>query len=232
MSQYPDPSAYPGGYPQGYDPNLQYASPGMRPPSPRPTSVTVIGIIAIILGGLGVLCGVFGLATNLFMAANGGRNPFAPGGGPAAAAPAGDSRVAVYNVVSAAVNLVLSIVLLSGGIGALKLARWAHKTLMAYAVITIVVTLVNTVLAIAWVGPAQMAAVKQSQPANPMLSMSGPILIGAAVVGLVFGCALPVCILIFWSRANVKAAFERGRIAPLPYPPQHGPGGYPPGYPQ
>ena len=232
MSHYPDPNAYPGGYPQGYDPNLQYASPGMRPPPARSTSVTVIGIIAIILGSLGVLCGGFGLATNLFMAANGGRNPFAPDGGPASGAPAVDGRVAVYNVVSAAVSLVLSIVLLAGGIGAMKLSRWARKTLMAYAVITIVVTVVNTVLAIAWVGPAQMAAVKQSQPGNPVLSMSGPILIGAAIFGLVFGCALPVCILIFWSRPNVKAAFENQGMTPPPYPPQGGPGIYPPAYPQ
>lgn len=52
MSQYPPPPV---------QPPIEYAAPAFPPPPRRPTSVTVLSIIGIILGAMGVICTPLGL---------------------------------------------------------------------------------------------------------------------------------------------------------------------------
>ena len=70
MSQYPQ-------YPGRYQP-LPYSTPLFQPPSPRPTAVTVLAVIGIVIGSLGTLCGFSGILTNTIVLAT-GSNPLAAG---------------------------------------------------------------------------------------------------------------------------------------------------------
>lgn len=211
MTQDPNPYATPY-----HDPSRGYAYPGVGIPPVRPTSVTVIAIIGIILGSLGILCDLFGAAMNGVTAANGGRSPLPN-------QPATGVGVAAYNAAASFVMLLLAILLVVGCAFALKLRPWARKAVIAYALIMIVLAMIHTGVQIAWVGPAMVAAMRQSQPNNPAVAMVGTFGTVSAIVGLVIACALPVCILIFWNKPAVKAAFGDGGALP----PQQ-PGGYPP----
>src|SRR5438270_11901094 len=85
MSQYPPPPpGYPQQPPQGYPPQygqypqqyapLPYGGVPPKPHSPRPTSVTVIAILAIVFGSLGVLAMLCSLPQ--YLGVNfGGANP-------------------------------------------------------------------------------------------------------------------------------------------------------------
>lgn len=194
-------SQYPPGYPQGYDPNnpppfIPYAS---APPKPRPTSVTVLAIIGIILAALGLLgnaCGVFA--------------PFIPKGvNPVMDAMYGNKRVVAWTVGSAGVKMVLSLFLLVCSIASLNLSRWARGGMILYSLIAIIVDIVGALVGFLVINPimqrqlAAMATIRQ--PA--WSAMAGQI---GGVCGAVFMLIFPVCVLVFFSRTEVKEAFNRG----------------------
>lgn len=201
MTAYPQPPDPYGAYPQ-----VNYATPI---PRPRPTSVTVMSILAIIFGSLGLICGVTGLASQLALLAMGGRNPFAPN-----VPVMNNTGVVAYGAVAGIVRLAFSGVLLAGGIGGLRLRRWARPAMIRWSVALIGWATINLVILLVWVNPVTVQYFRNTQlQGNPqaakmMGSMMGPMQAASAVVGWVFECALPVCFLIFWRSPKVVAAFE------------------------
>lgn len=192
MSQIPPP----------FDP-IPYASPGFRPPDPRPTSVTVIAILAIIWGSLSVL----GLLCTIpqYMGVKFGPNPVMDG-------IRNDPTLFGFMMVTMGIGLVLAILLLAGGIGALSLKPSARSMLIWYSVLYLVTGILGLLLNILWINPRMEQVVNQSFQLNPQLNNPG-MRAGirySTYGGMCFGLLLliwPVVVLYFMSRPHVKAAF-------------------------
>ena len=213
MTQYPSP--YP---PQPHIPG--YQTPSTPTPSPRPTSVTVLAIIGIIFGGIGVLCKPLGLVAM-----------FLPQSGPNPMLDMQKDMMA-WNVISTVIGLAISLLLLAASIGSLSLKPWARKGMLAYAAAAVVMTLVSGVATMVWILPKMQEAQKQmiaqqggGAPAGMMNIMQTAGTAGA-VIGIIVALAYPLILWYFYTREDVKAAFERG---PTPGASSHGPpqgGGY------
>jgi hypothetical protein len=239
MSQYPPGQGPYGQYPQGQYPAGQYPQPYAggyatpMPGNPRPGSVTALAIIGIVLGGMGTLClgcgtvmGVMQLAGGAAMKGFGGQQQ-----------PQLSHGAQVFGVVAGVLELVLWVVVLLAGIGALSLKPFSRKLALNWSYAMILWAVVKTAVQLAWIGPETVKIMKEMQATTPgpnapppqmMNIMSGAMTAMTVVMFLIY-IALPVCYLIWWRKPNVKAAFE-GAGAAQPGGP--GPGGYPPaGYP-
>ena len=232
QGQYPPGQYPPGQYPQPYTPG--YATP--MPGSVRPGSVTALAIIGIVLGGMGTLClgcgtvmAVIQLAGGAAMQGFGGQQQ-----------PQLSHGAQVFGVVSGVLELVLWVVILFAGIGALSLKPATRRLAINWSYAMIVWALVKTAVQLAWIGPETVRMMKEMQATSPgpnapppqmMNIMSGAMTAMTIVMFLVY-VALPVSYLIWWRKPHVKAAFE-GAAAGAAQPGGFGPGGYPPaGYPQ
>lgn len=228
----PPPGQYPPGqYPQPY--MAGYATP--MPGNARPGSVTALAIIGIVLGGIGTLClgcgtvmSVMQLAGGAAMQGFGGQQPQLSQG------------AQVFSVVAGVLELVLWVVILFAGVGALSLKPFSRTLAINWSYAMIVWAVVKTAVQLAWIGPETVRMMKEMQAAGPgpnapppqmMNIMSGAMTAMTVVMFLIY-VALPVCYLIWWRKPHVKAAFEGG-AAGAAQPGGFGPGGYPPaGYPQ
>jgi len=203
-------------------------------PSLRPASVTALSIISIVLGSLGLFCGTSGLVMQILMLASGGKNPFTPN------APAMTNQaIVVYGAIDSVLTLVLSGMLLGGGIGGLKLKAVARRMMIGLSVAMIVWATLQLVLKIAWVIPATADSLKRMQvqmdpnSAKVVGSMMGTMQVVAACIAWIFWLILPTCFLILWRSPRVVSAFESGGVVPgptlpppFPGPPQPPTGGY------
>ena len=189
-------------YPPPADPALNYQP--VLPPD-QPGSIRALSIVAICLGGLFTLCGAAGvamLAVNSVAGASGKPNPFAPAATPPPPA------LAAYQLISSVINLLLRIGELAFGIGGLGLKAWARLVGVAWSIVSILWALAATAIALVWASPLMM----QSQPNNPFLSSK--FIVPATIASLVLCCIVPSLILIFWTRPNVKSAFEQSAVVP------------------
>jgi hypothetical protein len=196
-------------------------------PSPRPSSVTVLSIFAIIIGSLLLLCNGLAMLSELMMIGSGGKNPFAPN------MPAMNNQaINTFNAVDAFVKLILAGFLLAGGIGGLGLRPWARRAMVTWSIAVLVWATLALILQLAWVAPA-MAEFNQRvqtqfnpQMAQTMSSMQKPVQLAFAVFAWVVWCILPVCFLLTWRSPRVVGAFQAqsGDMPPGgPYPPQYPP---------
>ncbi len=182
---------------------------------PKPASwPTVIGVIAIIFGSLATLGGCFGLVSSLFL------DQFmslVPQGEAEEMTSALDGLKPAL-IISGALTMVLAIVVLIGGIGLLRRRAWGRSTCLTWAGLKIVLVVGNSVLSYI-VQQSQFQAM--AEDLNMAGSMPGflPALMQAMgvvglVVGLLWGWALPVFMLIWFSRRKIKAEIAQwGRPA-------------------
>ncbi len=194
------------------------AEPPMPPPTPmtpptdaeaipprKSTWPMVIGIIGTILGSMAALGGCFGLVSSLFL------DQFmslVPQGEAAEMTSALDGLKPAL-IISGALTMVLAIVLLIGGIGLLRRRAWGRSTCLTWAGLKMVLVVCNSVLSY-MVQQAQFQAMAEDP--NMAGSMPGflPALMQAmGAVGLIFslvwGWALPIFMLIWFSRRKIKA---------------------------
>lgn len=166
----------------------------------------VIGIIAIVLGALGVLGGCMGLASTLFVDTfKGVLEDMMPSGQPSPLEP----LEAVYEhkgwmIVTQFLTMGAAVLLLFVGIGLLKRAAWSARAAMYWAVIKMAVVVPGAVLAY-MANKAQLATM--AEQGGGFVGSGLVEAIGAASIGLsvVWGWALPVFVLIWFSRAKIKA---------------------------
>ena len=199
-------------YPQPPDPNYAYPQQGYVPYasaiSSRPGAITVMSILAIIFGSLGLLCGLPGLVSELIMLATGGRNMFAPN------VPAMSTGIIAFGAVRSVIVLALSAALLAGGIGGLKVRPWARRLLINWSIAVIVWATINLIVTLVWVNPATADYVRSAQlrtnaqAAKMMGSFMGPFQTVMAFIGWALELVLPICFLILWRSPKVVAAFE------------------------
>jgi hypothetical protein len=205
-------------------------------PRTRPTSVTVIGILNLIFGGLSLLCGVGLIALQLagvesmltnFGTRNTGNNPqiakqkelekdlsrFTD-----------ETDPTWLRYASSAQGLVLSLLLIISGIGLLLMQAWARALSFVYAALSILSHVAHLVYLIAVTLPA-------AQPILKQISARGPdeqVLAGLMNFGMYVELAVPIISLVYPAivfmvmlRPNVAAAF-RGEMAVSPQAPPVG----------
>lgn len=179
----------PGGYPMNY----------AIPPVQRPTSVTVLSIIGIILAALALLCTPFqfiGLLVDTGLP------------NPQVDAIKENTLILALTIGVSVIGLLMAVVLLASSIGSLKLKPWARKGMIAYSIITIILTIVNTVVQVAVVMPEMMNSPQMAQLSDQERQMATVIGGGVGLFcGISIGTIFPIFVLIFFNRRNVKEAF-------------------------
>jgi hypothetical protein len=164
--------------------------------SSRPTVVTVLAIIAIVLGALGVAC----KPTNvLFYFVSFGA------GNPVLDKMKADNAMFMYSLAAVSVSWLMSIVLLACGIGMLSLREWSRQGLIAWSALTIVIDFITQIVNWVWVMP-RMKGYTGNTP-NPYGGLTQAM---GVLVYLLFSVALPIVVIYLLSRPPIKEAFARG----------------------
>jgi len=151
----------------------------------RPTAVTVIGILGIVFGILGLCCNLVGLgaAGSLPMLAE-----MAQQSGEQSAEfqqMLNNPALMRYTMVSAIVGLVLSVWMIVASILLLGMKPIGYTLMLANAVVLLLWAIVGTIVGIAIVG------------VDP-----------TSLVGVPIQIAFPVAVLIVLTRPNIKEAFQ------------------------
>ena len=187
----------------------------MTPPTdagaipPKPSSwPMVIGIIAIIFGSLATLQGCMGLGWPALAALFTSALPEEQAGMMDAT-----KSLTPLMMISAGLTMAIAIVLLIGGIGLTKRSPRSPKTCRIWAGLKMLLVVYSSIIGFL-VQQAQMEAMRRMLEEDPnapaaMLGVFGTVMavIGPAifVFAIVWGWALPVFMLIWFSRRKIKA---------------------------
>lgn len=173
--------------------------------NPRPTVVTVMAVLGIIFGGIGVLCTPFSLVP--YFVNLGQPNPVID-------AVKENALLLDYMIFATLLSFLVAILLLTCSIGALKLKPWARTGLVWYGIVGCILAILGLIVNVVWFFP-----ILENMKGNPNqvkgAQMGGMI---GGVAGAVFGLALPLAMWIVMTRPSIKAAFE-GANAPDATPP-------------
>ena len=157
--------------------------------APKPGSIKVFGILNVIFGSLGLVCGGFGFLTLVIM-----QSSSEMGDAIQSAMSAQYSEgYMTFIMFTAVIGLLLNIFLLTCGIGLLKERNWGRTWSLCYAVLGIIHAAVSAIGAV-------------------IFAQAGPAAIGAgfgAIIGTAIGVIYPICILIFLTRPNVVEALKK-----------------------
>jgi hypothetical protein len=162
----------------------------------RPTAVTVFGILNIVFAALGF----FGALASvmLFMAVAGTiKNPVIQ-------LIHDNPTYAAWMKISIVLGLLVSLALLAAGIGLLMLKPWARIVSILYAIYSIVMLIVGSVVNYFFLIQPLLQQAQQKQGPEAAGAVGGAI--GGMFVSC-FGLIYPVLLLIFMLRPNIKAAF-------------------------
>ena len=199
-------------YSSPYAPPTQTAGPQLPPRQSR--WPTVIGIVAIAFAGLGILGGFCGLVGTVTM--------FTVMPDDQAAAAGMPSGWALWIVITSLLGLGLTVLLLIFGIGLLQRRPWSAKMCSRWAMVYIIYAVINSFMTYS-MQQAQFAAMSQTtQPAPMPAGFEKTVAAFGLVIGLVWACALPVFMLIWFSRAKIKdevASWGGGDTVDMAMPP-------------
>ncbi|MBN1513150.1 MAG: hypothetical protein JXB13_14135 [Phycisphaerae bacterium] len=184
----------------------QHFAPPLTPtayPAPaQPTSwPKVLGIICIVFGGLGILGGVWGILSPVF---NEWLASLMPPQQQAAMEEA--AKVNPYPVATSLFMLAIAALLLAGGIGLVRCHGHAIGLLRGWAVIKIFWVIVGTFVGLHMTRELMEEMQKQtgSGPVPGMEAIMTAGFVFGVVVGILWGCALPVFVLIWFSRRKIR----------------------------
>ena len=167
---------------------------------PRPTSVTVFGVLNIVKAGYGMFSAIASIT--LLLALSGSNNPITK---MLHAQPA----FAAWTVLCIPLGLLSCTILLVAGIGLLCLKSWARKLSIAYAIYGIGMHILATAVSSIFLIQPFLKNNHDSQAAT--IAIFG--LIGGGI-GICLGLIYPILLLVFMLRPTVAAAFQP------PAPPQ------------
>jgi hypothetical protein len=154
---------------------------------PASTWPMVVGIIAVVLGGFGILGGIWGIVAPLIM-------------GRMFAAASQDVQMIdpAIGLPLAVLGLALACMLAAGGIGLLRRRRWAVPVLLWWSWLKVVFSTASLLITI----PVTLKAVDAAGANSPMPMM--PIIMASLVLGLLWAWALPVFIIIWFRRGVIR----------------------------
>jgi hypothetical protein len=173
--------------------------PVLTEPAARPTSVTVMAIIGIIIGAMGFLCTPMALFPYYMQL---------PKPDPVIEAVKNDSLMFGWMIAGLAMNWVLSLLLLAGSIAALGLRDWARQILIGWAMTNILLTLVQLVYQFLYYFP-KLREVTADQPKAVAAATSVGLWVGTGIA-VVMGLGFPAVMIYIMTRPHVKDAFARG----------------------
>ncbi len=192
--------------------------------SNRPTSVLVLAIFHFILGGLGLLGGLFGLGSAVIVYAQSPTS--APP--PAAVRPAGpggmtvaaqnqflNARLPYWKEIGILFNLIdsaISVLMIAAGVGLVRMRPWGRTCSFVYGGVSIVSQVGRLVYTAGFFLPAMSDFYESlTGPASGLPPGFGTImkyaLIGGVAVSLL-GFVYPIIVLVLLSRRSVRAAFS------------------------
>jgi len=151
--------------------------------APKPGSIKVFGILNVVFGAIGLICGGFGFLTLMVMQSSSDMGN---------AIQSAMSAQYSGGYMTAVIGLLLNIFLLTCGIGLLKERNWGRTWSLGYAVLGIIHTVGGAIGAV-------------------IFAQAGPAAMGAgfgAIIGTAIGVIYPICILIFLTRPNVVEALK------------------------
>jgi len=151
--------------------------------APKPGSIKVFGILNVVFGAIGLICGGFGFLTLVVMQSSSDMGD---------AIQSAMSAQYSGGYMTAVIGLLLNIFLLTCGIGLLKERNWGRTWSLGYAVLGIIHAVVGAIGAV-------------------IFAQAGPAAMGAgfgAIIGTAIGVIYPICILIFLTRPNVVEALK------------------------
>jgi hypothetical protein len=200
----------PGSPVAGY-PSTPPTAAGPLPAPPKASGwAGVIGTIAIVLGVLGMLGGLWGLASPALTRAWVANLP------PEQLAAMDLSlRWSAWTETYGLLATTLAVLLLAGGVGLARRRPWSIKTLTTWALLKILLSVVSTILG--WTIQQEMWEAMQT--GNPALASgvrgwATGFALFVLLVGLVWACALPVFVLIWFARATIRAQVAEWGPAP------------------
>ena len=147
--------------------------PAVRISKPRPTSVTVFGVLNIVFGSLGLLCTPFGMIATFAMPDVLNPSPGFKG----------------WLIFSYLVGFACTIWLLVLGIGLLNLKRWSRTGSIAYGWFAIVFGIIGMIVDFAAIASGGLSPTDEALPG----------FIGGIFGGLI-GLAYPIVLLVFMNK--------------------------------
>ncbi|HLX62649.1 MAG TPA: hypothetical protein VKX17_15330 [Planctomycetota bacterium] len=165
-------------------------------PRTRPTGVSVIAVLAIVFGILGVCCAPFVIG-QLVIA-----------GDPVHVAMRNNTGLYIYMLGTQSFHWIISIALTAIGFGLWRLSEWARKGAVALAIFTILYQLANTAVYYLLFGSQMMDLMGSSsgQPVSPEIMKTITYIVTPICMCFVFG--IYVWIAVYLTRPHVKAAFQ------------------------
>ena len=156
--------------------------------APKPSSIKVFGILNIVFGAMGLICGGAGV---LFFVLATQSSEFAFELNRAMSAQYAEGYI-TFLQFSSCFGGIMSLVLIVCGVGLLRERNWGRTGSMAYAAIQTLYTLASTVLS--------MSMMKHDE--------SFIFSAGGAMCGVLFALIYPICIMIFLTRPNVVESLK------------------------
>jgi hypothetical protein len=199
--------------PSPYQPPVSHEPPVMPALAvPEPATVKVFGILHLVFAGIGAIGALWGL----FIALVG--NPFLKMipesqqvGAQMEAQLAMQEKVMPMTVISSALSLVVTAIMITAGIRLLKKRRSGLKWSNLYASSSLAAKGVNLILTLLIAVPATQEMSRRlmaeaGTPGSMESAMSG-VMVGSMIFGVVITCVYPLLTLILLNRPTVKAWF-------------------------
>jgi hypothetical protein len=188
-------------------PPSTYPAPQLAmPPQPRVWPM-VLGVIAIILGAMGALGGCIGAVVTPFAAALTRFVPEAERGSLAAI-----GQMVPTLLIMALLGLALALLLLFGGIGLVRRRPYGATVCLTWSVLKLVYVVVNSVLGYL-INLSQMEHIEAMQKTTGAQAVPAEVFgaIGAfaACFGIIWGWALPIFMLIWFTRRGVRSEIRQ-----------------------
>jgi hypothetical protein len=163
---------------------------------PLSTGLTIMAILMLIFGGLGLFSAPFTLISKeLGMRTGSAHIQELMWRGP----------LGVWMMSSLAIGTLLSIWLAVGGFGILKRRAWARRVSLGYAIANLVFTLLGQVMSLLLLYPVLGALIDSSDPVERAGAVGG---LAGGIAGGLFAMLLPVALLVILTRPGVKAELD------------------------
>jgi hypothetical protein len=184
-------------------------------PNARPTSVTVVGIIGITLGSLGILCTS---GSTIYSFLYDAMSKFLP------------QDLAIYGITTVVVSVLISVMIVIGSIGLLAMRPWARIFMIVTMSVDLIFDLAKFGIGVTWqlsrTIPFLQEMVNNPPPGMPPekaqqiqqgLPYMRTIMTVSAGVTIAITAGFALIALIVLSRPKVKAAFTEPSlpVAPL-----------------
>ncbi len=191
-------------------PNAPPTEPVTYVPAQQPSSwPTVLGVIAIVVAGLGILTSVWAVFGTQVAERISSR--FSPPNMQMSIVQI-QKRWGAWTIISTVLSLSLAVLLLAAGIGLIRRRAWAPPLCRAWAVLKMLLVLAGSVVGYQ-IGRESFDMMSQQNPNMPALGAGAGSLFAAFGVcaGLLWGWALPVFLLIWLARRPIKTEIAEWR---------------------